>query len=218
MDFLEGICILAPHPDDETMGCGQLIAEMCRRGGIVKVIVVSDGRGSHRNCCNIDESNIVEGRKASCIKAMEALGLPLENLVFLDYPDGELSHYEDEIFERVKELLGNSIYTLFVPHEQEGWSDHLAVYRVGKRIVESMGNTLYHYCVWFYFSMPFRKFNQVEWKSARILESSDACSKKRKALENYQNSKAPCGKPYAGVLPELLWKAVNDEREVYFDE
>ena len=39
--------ILAPHPDDESLGCGGLIAEACARGRPPAVIIVSDGTGSH---------------------------------------------------------------------------------------------------------------------------------------------------------------------------
>jgi len=218
VDKLSSICILAPHPDDETLGCGQLIYEICHNGGDCQVIVISDGEGSHRGCCKTEAKDIVEGRKASCRMAMEKLGLPAENLKFLGIPDGELLANEDIIFDRVKQILGNFHGILLVPHEQEGWKDHLTVHHVGKRIAEKTGCHLLFYCVWFYFSMPFRKFLRVIWSSARILRCEEALEKKRLALSIYQNEKAPCGKPYAGVLPDLLWKAVNDEREVYFEE
>jgi hypothetical protein len=39
--------VLSPHPDDETLGTGGLIAEACTRGQEVDVIVVTDGSGSH---------------------------------------------------------------------------------------------------------------------------------------------------------------------------
>ena len=214
----QNICILAPHPDDETMGCGQLIYEICHNGGDCQVIVISDGAGSHRGCCKTDDKDIVEGRKASCRMAMEKLGLPADNLMFLGFPDGELLANEDIIFDRVKQILGNFHGTLLVPHEQEGWNDHLTVHHVGKRIAKETGCHLLFYCVWFYFSMPFRKFPRVKWSSAQILSCEEALEKKRMALSIYQNEKAPCGKPYAGVLPDLLWQAVNGEREVYFEK
>ena len=45
-----GTClILAPHPDDESLGCGGLIAEATDLGLAVRLIFVSDGTGSHCN-------------------------------------------------------------------------------------------------------------------------------------------------------------------------
>ena len=41
--------VMAPHPDDESLACGGLIAEACRQRFQVRIIVVSDGAGSHPN-------------------------------------------------------------------------------------------------------------------------------------------------------------------------
>ena len=41
--------VIAPHPDDESLGCGGLIADACRQGVGAKVVIVSDGAGSHPN-------------------------------------------------------------------------------------------------------------------------------------------------------------------------
>src|ERR1700730_3905373 len=44
-----GIVVVAPHPDDETLGCGGLIALESRLGRNIQVVVISDGVGSHPN-------------------------------------------------------------------------------------------------------------------------------------------------------------------------
>lgn len=41
------IVVIAPHPDDETLGCGSLIAGAARRGGKIAVISLTDGDASH---------------------------------------------------------------------------------------------------------------------------------------------------------------------------
>ncbi len=43
------VLIVAPHPDDETLGCGGAISLLCRQGYDVNVPIVSDGTGSHPN-------------------------------------------------------------------------------------------------------------------------------------------------------------------------
>ena len=35
--------VIAPHPDDESLACGGLIAEACKQGLRWKVVIVSDG-------------------------------------------------------------------------------------------------------------------------------------------------------------------------------
>src|ERR1700759_4483419 len=44
----EGTCvILAPHPDDESLGCGGLIATCAAAGRPPLVVILTDGAGSH---------------------------------------------------------------------------------------------------------------------------------------------------------------------------
>src|SRR5262245_24685447 len=42
------VLVLAPHPDDESLGCGGLIAACQAQGHPVHVLVLTDGAGSHR--------------------------------------------------------------------------------------------------------------------------------------------------------------------------
>ncbi len=45
-----GTClILAPHPDDESLGCGGLIAACVAAGRSPLVVILTDGAGSHPN-------------------------------------------------------------------------------------------------------------------------------------------------------------------------
>lgn len=167
----------------------------------------------------MSEEQLAMARQASCRKAMSVLGLSSEDVAFLGFPDGELNLHEDDIMAQVKAILGEQPVTLFVPHAGEGWSDHLVVHRLGKQLAATMTEIrLYSYCVWFYYSMPFRKFPRVRWSAAKLLQDDGARKKKHAALALYQRDVAPCGKPYAGVLPELLWRAVNGKQEVYFEE
>ncbi|MFQ3611471.1 MAG: PIG-L family deacetylase, partial [Fimbriimonadales bacterium] len=39
------LLIIAPHPDDEVLGCGGLIAEAVRQGSAVRVVAITAGDG-----------------------------------------------------------------------------------------------------------------------------------------------------------------------------
>lgn len=216
-ELLGNLCVLAPHPDDETMGCGQLLAHQCSLpNSNVKVIVLSDGSGSHDNCCDLDKQTLVSARQRSFRRAMEIIGVKGNNLYFLNFPDGKLHENIPEMLSKIQEILGNDNYTILVPHPLEGWSDHHAATMLGKKLSDISQNRCLQYCVWFYYSMPFRKFFRVKWNTAQTFHDATALEKKRTALKIYHFDKAPCGKPYAGELPKLLWEAVNSPNELYF--
>ena len=82
-----GLVVVAPHPDDESLGCGGLIAEACGRGIDVQVVVVSDGTGSHPGSKLYPPARLRDLREAETCAAMAALGLPAAAIRFLRLPD-----------------------------------------------------------------------------------------------------------------------------------
>lgn len=90
------ILILAPHPDDEALGCAGVIQEALRRKAQVKVMYLTNG--DHNQLAFIVyEKRLVfrkgefihmgEIRRKEAVKAMSLLGLKEESLIFLGYPD-----------------------------------------------------------------------------------------------------------------------------------
>ena len=79
--------MVAPHPDDESLGCGGLIAETCRRDIDIRLIVLSDGVGSHRHSRLFPPERLKILRETETIEAVAILGLDRSQLVFLDLPD-----------------------------------------------------------------------------------------------------------------------------------
>ncbi len=81
------LVVVAPHPDDESLGCGGLIAEACARGLSVRLVVVSDGVGSHPRSTLYPADRLRELREAETAAAGRALGLAPEHIRFLRLPD-----------------------------------------------------------------------------------------------------------------------------------
>lgn len=82
-----GLVVVAPHPDDESLGCGGLIAEAVAQGIEVRVIIVSDGVGSHPNSALYPPPRLRELREEETKAAVRALGLDARFLRFLRLPD-----------------------------------------------------------------------------------------------------------------------------------
>ena len=82
-----GLLVVAPHPDDESLGCGGVMAEACARGVPVRLLVLSDGAGSHPNSRAFPPGRLRALREQETLAAAAELGLPAENVRFLRLPD-----------------------------------------------------------------------------------------------------------------------------------
>jgi len=90
------ILILAPHPDDETIGCAGIIQESVSKKAELKVVYLTNG--DHNQIAFIvyekrltlrkgEFIHMGEVRRNEAIKAMKLLGVDSNNLIFLGYPD-----------------------------------------------------------------------------------------------------------------------------------
>ncbi len=84
---LSPMVILAPHPDDETLGCGGLLASASERGLAPRVIFLTDGSASHRDSPSWPKARLVETRKAEALAALAELGVGADQALFLGWPD-----------------------------------------------------------------------------------------------------------------------------------
>jgi LmbE family N-acetylglucosaminyl deacetylase len=82
-----GLLIVAPHPDDESLGCGGVMAAARARGQTIAVVIVSDGCGSHTHSALYPPDKLRALREAETLEAVAAFGVPAEAVTFLRLPD-----------------------------------------------------------------------------------------------------------------------------------
>lgn len=82
------VLVVAPHPDDETLGCGGTLALHARGGDSVTVLVVTDGGGSRAG--GLRKEEMVRQRRAELEDALWVLD-PRIQLVHLAFPEGDWS-------------------------------------------------------------------------------------------------------------------------------
>jgi len=98
------LLILAPHPDDETIGCGGVIQQAVTSSVPVKVVYLTNGDSNEWSfmlyerrpeVLPLQVERMGSIRRSEAIRAAAVLGLSPENLVFLGYPDfGTLNIWE----------------------------------------------------------------------------------------------------------------------------
>lgn len=117
--------VLAPHYDDEVLGCGGLLAQLTAAGAVVRVLFLTDGGGGTREAAERDEYRRRRREEAAC--ACRTLGLA--GCDELGLPDGDL-HLRLEEAERGirRALLTQRPELLLAPSPLEVTADHRAVF------------------------------------------------------------------------------------------
>lgn len=216
--------VIAPHPDDEVLGCGGLILKYRKAYKSIYVVFLTAGEASHRNCCSKEDKLIAEARRDLGSYVAKIIDIPQENLFYLNWEDGLLPHPKDEDFHARVNVLSKIIEdinpeTVLCPHPFEEWSDHIAAEEIAQAAIKKamISCELLYYCVWFWFSMPLRRAFRVDWRKARLLDIRGVYSQKQAAMVAYLEPCAPCGNPWSGVLPKELKRAFNWKKELFFE-
>lgn len=82
------VMVLAPHPDDESLGCGAAIRDATGNGYPVTVVVVTDGRHSHRGSKVWPPHRVARQRRREVEAATTILTGTTLGLVWLGLEDG----------------------------------------------------------------------------------------------------------------------------------
>jgi LmbE family N-acetylglucosaminyl deacetylase len=127
--------VVAPHPDDETLGCAGAIALLCARGCRVRILVVSDGAQSHPNSRKYPAPALRALRKTETLIAMKLLGVERSDITFLQIPDGAIPAPESPQFNTAAALChaylaATSPQLLFLPWRDDPHPDHRATWQL----------------------------------------------------------------------------------------
>lgn len=121
---------LIPHPDDEVIGCGGLIALLSKIGARVDCVLVSDGSGAGA----LPEGTDLIRQKEFC-DSMLILN-PNADLHFWKMPDGNLA--KSKILSQLKQFIcDKKPQTLIVPWPSDCHPDHRAIAEATRMLTQS---------------------------------------------------------------------------------
>lgn len=144
--------VIAPHPDDETLGCGATVMRKVAAGKAVHVAIVTDGRASHKSVL-VPPKDLAQIRHTEAVKACEAMGVPRERVVFLDVQDGHAQHAQKDLAVWLEEILiSTNPDEVLSPSPIDKNPDHRAIASVVRRLVSvgSLRCPVLEYPVWFW--------------------------------------------------------------------
>ncbi len=113
------VLVLAPHPDDETIGAGGAIARHVQAGDEVTVVVATSGERTRGG-----GGEVAEAREAECVAACATLGVERPP-VFLRLPDGDLGGSVEVLANELRRL-GASAGAVYAPSVLDPHRDHRA--------------------------------------------------------------------------------------------
>ncbi len=150
--------VFAPHPDDETLGCGGTILRKRAAGADVRLVFMTDGAQSHPELMAPDQMRALRAEEA--VGAARALGVVREHVHLLGFPDGRLAEHREEGGRRVADLLRRvRPDEVYVPYHQDGPPDHLATTDIVQAALRAAGRpaTVCEYPIWFWYHWPWTR-------------------------------------------------------------
>ena len=132
--------VLAPHPDDETLGCGALVAQRSKAGARVEIVVATDGRNSFRSQ-KLTPGELAAIRHDEVLAAVAVLGVEPSQVTFLAFEDGSLAEQVEALTVRVAEAIERAdVDDLVIPLAIDGHPDHRALAAAALEHVRGAGH------------------------------------------------------------------------------
>jgi LmbE family N-acetylglucosaminyl deacetylase len=175
--------IVAPHPDDEVLGIGGLMASLAAKGMQVRVVSVTDGAASHPGSRRWTPQRLATARSRELQAALQDLDARIASTQ-LDIPDGAVAEHRANLEAYVTKHCRREDL-LLTTWRLDGHPDHEAcgdaVVAAGKRI----GARVLEYPVWaWHWSAPVAP--EFPWARALRLDLDAALRiRKRAAIGNF---------------------------------
>lgn len=147
------VLIVAPHPDDETLGCGGAIALLRSLNIEVQVLVVSDGTLSHPRSIKYPAPALRKLREQETLAAMQILGVESTMVTFLGLPDGGIANFvstQSTYTTCATYLNAVSPKTIFLPWRYDPHPDHRATWHLIHQTISQRSLTprIIEYPIW----------------------------------------------------------------------
>jgi LmbE family N-acetylglucosaminyl deacetylase len=207
-----GLTVIAPHPDDETLGMGATVAMLRAASVDVQLVSVTDGGAAYPGLEGRRRAALEGVRRAEVRRAAEVLGADVP--IRLQLPDGAVACHEQQLTERITELLpaGRWCATTW---RGDGHPDHEAVGRAAAAAAARSGAVLIEYPVWmWHWAKP--DDPAVPWHRARRISLTEAALAAKAIAAQCFSSQIEPTPDAAPVLPPTVVHRLLAVGEVVF--
>jgi len=199
------LVVVAPHPDDEILTCGGLLASLCRREQDLLLVSVTDGEASHKGSARWTRESLRLQRPLESQAALQALGLNVDTLRWLRTGLADSAVAKDENFLAVYLMQrlrpGDRVVTTW---RGDGHCDHESVGRACALATQASHAYLMEVPVWaWHWATP--DDPRLPWERARkVMLDADMLRRKRRAICAHRSQIQPDGAQPAVLAPHTL--------------
>ncbi|WP_425917355.1 PIG-L deacetylase family protein [Acinetobacter sp. TSRC1-2] len=181
--FHEGrrVVIVAPHPDDEILGCAGLLQQLAELKRNIVLVAVTNGTQSHPDSLLYTPNQLNTIRPAETHAALEVLGInhALKRIA-LNLMDGEITAQQDRLYQALTELIEPDDI-LVCTFDKDGHPDHEATGRVVQQLANEAHLSCYQVLIWAWHwaipddcRIPWQKALKLELAPQQLQRKSDA--------------------------------------------
>jgi len=190
--------VIAPHPDDETLAAGGLIARQTSRDIPIHVVAVTDGENAYN-----DGIDITFRRSREQTLALRRLGVVSSSITRLKLTDSGVSTQEELLVEQLMPFVSQKTHVL-APWTGDFHPDHEACGRAACEVARRSGAALSFYFFWTWHRGTPDLLNGLPLRSV-ALSTKDQIAKAEALCQYRSQLEHASGQP---ILPEeLLWPA-----------
>ena len=216
------VLVLAPHPDDESIGCGGMVALASDAGRCLHIAVLTDGTGSHPGSPTVTPARLRALREAEARDAVAVLGIPPHRLSFLGQPDAHAPSRgpaADAVVARLAALVdAHGIGTLVTTWRHDPHCDHEAAAMLADAVARATGVRHLAFPVWGLTLPSDQAIDQAPMRGAR-LDIAAVLPRKRRAIAAHvsQTTRLIDDSPHGFQLPPEFLALFDRPWESFID-
>ena len=209
------LVVVSPHPDDEILGCGGMLASHVERGGKAMVVALTNGEASHPDSETWSPVALGQVRRVESERGLRVLGIHERAVVRLGFPDGALSRYAGPLRESLGLLVqpGDVVVSTW---RHDGHADHEIAGEMSQQVCAEARVPCLQAPVWMWHWSRVGD-PRVPWHLLRGLSlTKDVVERKACALSAHVTQLTPRSDHQGPVLDPLIVERASREAEYFF--
>ena len=189
--------IVIPHPDDEALGCGGLLALLRQAGQEVAAVQVSDGTMSHPHSQEFSPAARRELRYAELRHALAVLDVNENNVLYLGLPDSQVPSagpaFDEAVARLAAFLTEQRADTVLTPWRRDPHPDHRATSQLTAAALASLPQPprRLEYVVWAWERAAPADLPQPSEGQGFQLDIGSVLARKQRAIAAHRSQLAP---------------------------